>query len=291
MKTGLYFVQEKFQGRMQEFIGSLDSIEEELSVSCSEQENDPAVVSIGSFLQGFCGNLASYFHERNGLPVGVLTAEGEMVHVFNYANRNGTRYYLDVRGMTNEWDSFVEIFERENMEFHTAEKYYGSEVAPSDIFPEDDISRAMIEWLFTEKNESLRLNDLALWLGNQFFLVWPRADEPYDIEERKKLPAYESNEVMISPNGAIVYAHPSHQEFLIQKAMERTGFSREVLMAACPPQYYFDFMEWLIPQSGGWIPVWDRGVLDHPVTQKQLAALKKMKINGFFKGKLPNLQE
>lgn len=87
---------------------------------------------------------------------------------------------------------------------------------------------------------------------------------------------------MIDPEGVIVWALPSHQEFLIYKAMVRFGYSREVLMAACPPEFYYDFLRWLIPMSGGWIPVWKQGVMDYPVTKKQHAALKKTEAGRLF---------
>lgn len=44
-------------------------------------------------------------------------------------------------------------------------------------------------------------------------------------------------EVMISPDGEISYAVPSHQEFLIRKAMDANGWSRDKLMDACPPKF------------------------------------------------------
>lgn len=92
---------------------------------------------------------------------------------------------------------------------------------------------------------------------------------------------------MIAADGTIEYARPSHQDFLIKKAMELQGWSREELMSACPPDYYGDFMAWLHPVSGGYIPVWAEGVMNIPITGKQVAALKNLKLHGLFRGRIP----
>lgn len=42
---------------------------------------------------------------------------------------------------------------------------------------------------------------------------------PFDIA-RHKAARYLDLEIMVAPNGAAVYALPSHQEFLIKRAME-----------------------------------------------------------------------
>ena len=86
---------------------------------------------------------------------------------------------------------------------------------------------------------------------------------PFDIA-RHKAARYLDLEIMVAPNGTAVYALPSHQEFLIKRAMELHHWTREALMDACPPEFYGDFMRWLIPLAGGWIPVWPIGILDYP---------------------------
>lgn len=110
--------------------------------------------------------------------------------------------------------------------------------------------------------------------------------EPFSIERHKLIP-YLSLEVVISPDGEISYAIPSHQEFLITKAKEKHHWTRQELMDACPPKFYYNFMEWLIQQSGGYIPVWEHGVLNYPITVKQGNALRKLKLAGLYKGVLP----
>lgn len=110
---------------------------------------------------------------------------------------------------------------------------------------------------------------------------------PFDIDRHKSLPYHPELEVMIATDGTVEYALPSHQEFLIEKAMQRHNWTRDQLMDACPPEYHYDFLAWLIPESGGYIPVWERGVLNYPLTKEQTASLRKLKMAGLYRGYIP----
>lgn len=112
----------------------------------------------------------------------------------------------------------------------------------------------------------------------------------FDIQKFKRETPYCELEVVISPEGEIYYANPSHQEFLIERAMERQGWSRAELMDACPPEYYCNFLAWLMEQSGGFIPVWEIGIsYNQGITLQQKAALRKLKLSGLYRGKIPNI--
>lgn len=121
---------------------------------------------------------------------------------------------------------------------------------------------------------------------NQEINVDDLYSQPFSIARHKMVP-YLELEVIISPKGEIEYALPSHQESLIRKAMEKQHWTRQELMDAYPPEFYFNFLEWLIEQSGGYIPVWERGITNHPVTQQQANALRKLKLAGLYRGVLP----
>ena len=92
---------------------------------------------------------------------------------------------------------------------------------------------------------------------------------------------------MIAPDGTIEYAVPSHQEYLINKAAQRHNCTREELYNLCPQKYYFDFLSWLIVESGGYIPVWENHVYAPVITIKQIAALRRIKMAGLFSGAIP----
>lgn len=110
--------------------------------------------------------------------------------------------------------------------------------------------------------------------------------QPFSIELFKKA-RFLSLEVMIFPDGTIEYALPSHQEFLVNRAMKLQGWTRDELWDACPPEYYTDVLTWLIPLAGGCVPVWPQGVLKYPLTKQQVASLRKLKLAGLYHGYIP----
>ena len=70
MRNGFYILQEQYKGDTSGFLDALDNIDAELPI-CIDDSGDPAQVSVGSFLQGFCGELAKYFEREYGLPIGI----------------------------------------------------------------------------------------------------------------------------------------------------------------------------------------------------------------------------
>ena len=50
------------------------------------------------------------------------------------------------------------------------------------------------------------------------------------------------------------------------------------------------FLEWLIQESGGYIPVWQNFVLDYPLNTRQLQTLAELKEEGLFCGAVPLVQ-
>ena len=112
---------------------------------------------------------------------------------------------------------------------------------------------------------------------------------PFSIELHKKT-FMDYFEVMLDVDGVVHYAVPSHQEFLIQKAMERNHWTREQLIAACPPEMQGWFLEWLIQESGGYIPVWQKFVLNFSLNEQQILTLEQLKAAGLFLGNIPKGQ-
>ena len=78
------------------------------------------------------------------------------------------------------------------------------------------------------------------------------------------------------------------REFLIEKVKERHHWSQEQLMDACPPEYYFNFLTWLIMESGGYVPVWEKFVYG-PVNQLQHDALQQLKREKLYLGNIPDV--
>lgn len=108
----------------------------------------------------------------------------------------------------------------------------------------------------------------------------------FDIQQHKE--KYVNYlEVVISPDGVVEYAVPSHSEILIRHCCEMKGISREQLYAIVPREYYFDMMTWLCMQSG-YIAVWNDSLTCYGgLTKKQESKLKSLKLAGIYRGRIP----
>ena len=111
---------------------------------------------------------------------------------------------------------------------------------------------------------------------------------PFDLEQHK---ATFTNylEVLIDADGKVMYAVPSHQEKAVRLVMERLDCTREAVLAMCPPEYYFDYMNWLLMMAGNAMAVWDDMYMAPAPTLKQIGALRRMKMAGVYHGAIPNI--
>ena len=145
--TGFYRIQIECRGNMREFTDRLEKIEATLPVSVSEKRSEPAVVSAGSFLQGYCVHLAKALQAKYGLPAFALVDRGgELVHAYNikWTPDNG-KLYFDARGITDRIDLFTEPFQG-SPDLKETELDTVLETVPQWAFPEDEISDAMVRW-------------------------------------------------------------------------------------------------------------------------------------------------
>lgn len=94
-------------------------------------------------------------------------------------------------------------------------------------------------------------------------------------------------EVMIDKDGKIMYAVPSHQEKAIEMACTANNVSRGELEKMCPKEYYFDFLTWLLMQSGA-MAVWNTRYECYSASKAQYASLRRLKLAGVYKGSLPH---
>ena len=162
MRNGFYILQEQYKGDTSGFLKALDNIEAELPIRI-DASGDLATVSVGSFLQGFCGELAKYFHRECSLPIGILyDSDGagmELLHVFNVFTEGSTTYYLDARGITDDLDLFEQPFTGPNeLKIVSPNSEAEAKALFRDEwdFPEDNISDAMIRWLLTSFPENYK---------------------------------------------------------------------------------------------------------------------------------------
>lgn len=105
----------------------------------------------------------------------------------------------------------------------------------------------------------------------------------FDIETHKKT-FVNYLEVVITPDGTIEYAVPSHQEKLIRIATEKLSVSRRELYDMCLIEYMFDVTKWLCKITG-YVSVWDNFFCGYP-NKDQIAALRMLRDEGVFRGEL-----
>lgn len=91
-------------------------------------------------------------------------------------------------------------------------------------------------------------------------------------------------EVLIEPNGHVLYAVPSHQELAIALACKSKGWTREQLNNACPQEYYFDFLKWVLSLTGC-VSVWNDFYIG-TLNDAQRESLEEMKYAGIYRGDL-----
>lgn len=106
---------------------------------------------------------------------------------------------------------------------------------------------------------------------------------PFDIEIHKKT-FINYLEVVIKEDGSVVYAVPSHQEKLIALSCEKLDVTRDELNDLCPPEYYFDFMNWLC-QVSGCVSLWNTYMVG-VANSKQVATIEKIIEEGLYRGEI-----
>lgn len=106
----------------------------------------------------------------------------------------------------------------------------------------------------------------------------------FDIEKHKQT-YINYLEVLITEDGEIIYAVPSHQEKAEELCCKKLGISKEKLVCMCPEEYYFNYLSWLLTICGA-ISVWNNfyEAGTKGINKKQKAKLKLLKLNGLYKG-------
>lgn len=93
-------------------------------------------------------------------------------------------------------------------------------------------------------------------------------------------------EVIIDENGTIMYAFPSHQQKLIALACSKLNVTLNELQNMCPREYYGDYMFWLCKITNA-VSVWEHTYIANKLNKNHLAALRKLKMGGVYKGPIP----
>ena len=94
-------------------------------------------------------------------------------------------------------------------------------------------------------------------------------------------------EVIITSDGVVHYAVPSHQEFMIALAMQQNGWTREQLKKAVPLEEYGDFMIWLSKITHS-ISVGSNFIIFYELNELQHEQLNELKSEGLYRGPIPS---
>lgn len=70
----------------------------------------------------------------------------------------------------------------------------------------------------------------------------------FDVEKHKET-FVNYCEVIITPDGEIHYAQPSHNHFLERYGAERDGTDVDTFVNKCPAEWYFDYHHWLVIET------------------------------------------
>lgn len=91
-------------------------------------------------------------------------------------------------------------------------------------------------------------------------------------------------EVLILPNGKVVYAVPSHQAKAEELAAKKLRKTVQQIRDKYSSERYGDYLEWLLFFTGA-CAVWNNRVVPGwYLTEQQNNKLKLLKINGLYKG-------
>ena len=105
---------------------------------------------------------------------------------------------------------------------------------------------------------------------------------PFDIEQHKKT-YINYLEVIIIPDGTVMYAVPSHQMAVENYLMRNLDKTRDDVRAMCPVEMWGDYSQWLCDKSGC-IMMWDRFFISPSnMTNEQVEKIKELQNEGLFR--------
>ena len=107
----------------------------------------------------------------------------------------------------------------------------------------------------------------------------------FDIEKHKET-YINYLEVVITEDGIVHYAIPSHQEYLIRLAMKMNNLTRDELVDFIPDEYYGDVIIWLCKITNS-ISLWNDFMQFYSINDKQVKTLNQLKDFGLYNGPVP----
>lgn len=123
--------------------------------------------------------------------------------------------------------------------------------------------------------------------------------ETYDLHcefdiEKHKATYINYLEVVITEDGVVHYAVPSHQEYIINLAMQMKGCTRKEIIDLASTNSFTDLcnccidpITWLYKETKS-VSVWNNFIDFYQINSMQLATLNKLRIAGLYTGSIPS---
>lgn len=93
-------------------------------------------------------------------------------------------------------------------------------------------------------------------------------------------------EVIITPDGKVHYAVPSHQGFMERYGAAEKGMSLDDFIYSCPEDMYARYLEWLMLETGC-IPCWGKGYIGDPNPRQKAALIRLFEAGLVVNNKMP----
>jgi len=139
---GFYEILQRVDNNNEAFLDILENVGSELEI---KGESFP--VCIASFLNGFCMHLAIRLRKEFGYELEAINIDGEFSHMYCVYLDGCKKYYIDCRGITDNFDAFIGVFTCDESKKIVSYQVLDEEIkATFDYFEEDEISNAMCDW-------------------------------------------------------------------------------------------------------------------------------------------------
>lgn len=129
MKTGFYAEREKYNYDGFDFLEAESVIDENDSYICiNYSETDEKYLhelNPYDYLHGRCDTFAEFLYKRYDYPAYMIKNPDtdKLVHCFNMVCFNNTNYYIDIRGITTDYEEFMSEFEDFVPDIYFLEEY------------------------------------------------------------------------------------------------------------------------------------------------------------------------
>lgn len=101
-RNGFYIKLDDLKNECEDFSCDFSFLENEISYG---------TITPDWFLHGNCDIFACYLHDKYGYEMKAVCNPEQLIHVYCIANINNKTVYIDIRGITDDWNEFITEFD------------------------------------------------------------------------------------------------------------------------------------------------------------------------------------